>query len=79
MLIVVIYIIPKGQAAGSFRFLNLHHYMGITMGSVLIEQNSLSQSGEVIFKKESYESLLTSDVQEKFLVIAKEQATMLAA
>ena len=35
------------------------------MGSVLIEQNSLSQSGKVIFKKESYEALLTSDVQEK--------------
>ena len=49
------------------------------MGSVLIEQNSLSQSGKVIFKKESYEALLTSDVQEKLLVIAKEQATMLAA
>ena len=49
------------------------------MGSVLIEQNSLSQSGTVIFKKESYEALLTSDVQEKLLVIAKEQATMLAA
>ena len=49
------------------------------MGSVLIEQNSLSQSGKVIFKKESYEDLLTSDVQEKLLVIAKEQATMLDA
>ena len=49
------------------------------MGFVLIEQNSLSQSGKVIFKKESYEALLTSDVQEKLLVIAKEQATMLAA
>ena len=49
------------------------------MGSVLIERNSLSQSGKVIFKKESYEALLTSDVQEKLLVIAKEQATMLAA
>ena len=49
------------------------------MGSVLIEQNSLSQSGKVIFKKESYEALLTSDVQEKLLVIAKEQASMLAA
>lgn len=49
------------------------------MDSVLIEQNSLSQSGKVIFKKESYEALLTSDVQEKLLVIAKEQATMLAA
>lgn len=49
------------------------------MGSVLIEQNSLSQSGKVIFKKESYEALLTSDVQEKLLFIAKEQATMLAA
>ena len=49
------------------------------MGSVLIERNSLSQSGKVIFKKESYEALLTSDIQEKLLVIAKEQATMLAA
>lgn len=49
------------------------------MGSVLIEQNSLNQSGKVIFKKESYEALLISDVQEKLLVIAKEQATMLAA
>lgn len=49
------------------------------MGSVLIEQNRLSQSGKVIFKKESYEALLTSDVQEKLLVIAKEQATMLVA
>ena len=49
------------------------------MGSVLIEQNSLRQSGKVIFKKESYEALLTSDVQEKLLAIAKEQATMLAA
>ena len=27
MLIVVIYIIPEGRAAGSFRFLNLHHYI----------------------------------------------------
>jgi len=26
-----IYIIPEGRAAGSFRFLNLHHYMGITL------------------------------------------------
>lgn len=49
------------------------------MGSVLTEQNSLSQSGKVIFKKKCYEALLTSDVQEKLLVIAKEQATMLAA
>ena len=49
------------------------------VGSVLVEQNSLSQPGKVIFKKESYEALLTSDVQEKLLVIAKEQATMLAA
>jgi len=30
MLIVVIYIMPEGRAAGSFRFLNLRHYMGIT-------------------------------------------------
>ena len=30
MLIVVIYIIPEGRAAGSFQFLNLYHYMGIT-------------------------------------------------
>lgn len=49
------------------------------MGSVLIEQNSLSQSGKIIFKKESYEALLTSDVQEKLLIIAKEQASMLVA
>lgn len=49
------------------------------MGSVLIEQNSLSQSGKIIFKKESYEALLTSDVQEKLLIIAKEQAAMLVA
>ena len=48
-------------------------------GSVLIEQNRPPQSGKVIFKKESYEALVTSDVQEKLLVIAKEQATMLAA
>ena len=38
MLIVVIYIIPEGRAAGSFRFLNLHHYMGIT-GSVEVTLN----------------------------------------
>ena len=31
MLIVVIYIIPEGRPADSFRFLNLHHYMGITL------------------------------------------------
>ena len=49
------------------------------MGSVLIEQNSLSQSGKIIFKKESCEALLTSDVQEKLLVIAKEHASMLTA
>lgn len=49
------------------------------MGSVLIEQNSLSQSGKVIFKKGSYEALLTSDFQEKLWVIVKEQATMLTA
>ena len=31
MLIVVIYLIPAGRAAGSFRFLNLYHYTGITI------------------------------------------------
>ena len=49
------------------------------MGSVLIEQNSLSQSGKVIFKKESYEALLISDAQARLLVIVKEQAAGRAA
>lgn len=38
------------------------------MGSVLIEQYSLSQLGKVIFKKKSYEALLTSDIQENCLL-----------
>ena len=38
MLIVVIYIIPEGRAAGSFRFLNLHHYMGITLVNACVHR-----------------------------------------
>lgn len=49
------------------------------IGSALIERNGLRQSEKVIVKQESVEALLTSNVQEKLLVIAKEQATMLVA
>ena len=49
------------------------------IGSALIEQNSLRQSGKDIVKQETFEVLLTSDVRKKLFVIAREQATMLAA
>ena len=42
MLIVVIYIIPEGRAAGSFQFLNLHHYMGITDKTVIMIAHHLN-------------------------------------
>ena len=50
MLIVVIYIIPEGQPAGSFRFLNLHHYMGITLHFYLDELGMQFWSAR-LFKK----------------------------
>lgn len=43
MLIAVIYIIPEGRAAGSFRFLNLRHYMGITGMYSTIGENQVSR------------------------------------
>ena len=44
MLIVVIYIIPEGRAAGFFQFLNLHHYMGITeTGNMYLRMQGIRQ------------------------------------
>ena len=49
------------------------------MGSVLIEQNSISQARKAIFSKESYQGLLKSDVRNQLHLIAEEQAALLAA
>ena len=49
------------------------------MGSVLIEQNSISQARKAIFSKESYQRLLKSDVRNHLHLIAEEQAALLAA
>lgn len=43
MLIEEIYVIPEGRAAGSFRFLNLHQYMGITGMYSTIGENQVSR------------------------------------
>ena len=49
------------------------------MGSVLMEQNSISQARKAIFSKESYQKLLRSDVRIHLHLIAEEQAALLAA
>ena len=49
------------------------------MGSVLMEQNSISQARKAIFSKESYQNLLKSDVRSHLHLIAEEQAALLAA
>lgn len=49
------------------------------IGSVLIEQNSLSQARKAIFSKEAYQSLLESDIRDKLHLIAEEQTALLAA
>ena len=49
------------------------------MGSVLMEQNSISQARKAIFSKESYQRLLKSDVRNHLHLIAEEQAALLAA
>ena len=49
------------------------------MGSVLIEQNSVSQARKAIFSKDSYQKLLGSDVRDHLHLIAKKQAALLAA
>ena len=49
------------------------------MGSVLIEQNSISQSRKAIFSQQAYQNLLGSDAKDQFHRIAEEQASLLAA
>ena len=49
------------------------------MGSVLMEQNCISQARKAIFSKESYQKLLKSDVRNHLHLIAEEQAALLAA
>ena len=49
------------------------------MGSVLMEQNSISQTRKAIFSKESYQRLPKSDVRSHLHLIAEEQAALLAA
>ena len=49
------------------------------MGSVLMEQNSISQARKAIFSKGSYQGLLKSDVRNHLHLIAEEQAALLAA
>ena len=49
------------------------------MGSVLMEQNSISQARKAIFSKESYQKLLKSDARNHLHQIAEEQAALLAA
>ena len=49
------------------------------IGSVLVEQNSISQTRKAIFSKESYQKLTESDTKEKLHVIAQEQGNLLAA
>ena len=49
------------------------------IGSVPMEQNSISQARKSIFSKESYRNLLKSDVRSHLYLIAEEQAALLAA
>lgn len=49
------------------------------MGSVLIEQNSISQARKAIFSKDSYQKLLESDSRDQLHKIAEEQRSLLAA
>ena len=49
------------------------------MGSILMEQKSISQARKAIFSKESYQNLLKSDVRSRLHLIAEEQAALLAA
>ncbi|WP_194610430.1 hypothetical protein [Clostridium vitabionis] len=49
------------------------------LGSVLMEQNSISQARKAIFIRESYQNLLKSDVRSHLHLIAEEHAALLAA
>lgn len=49
------------------------------MGSVLIEQNSISQARKSIFREEVYQKLLESNVREELHHIAEEQTVLLFA
>ena len=49
------------------------------IGSVLMEQNSISQARKAIFSKESYQNLLKSDIRSHLHLIAEEQAALLVA
>ncbi len=49
------------------------------IGSVLIEENNRNLGVRKIFSKESYAELLHSDVKNKLVFVAKEQAALLAA
>ena len=49
------------------------------IGSLLIELNDNMQSKKVIFKYEKYESLVSSDIPDRFRAIAEEQKQMRAA
>ena len=49
------------------------------IGSVLIDQNDICQSGRAIFSKESYRKLMSTDVLATFHRIALEQTAFLAA
>lgn len=43
---VAITIIPEGRAAGSFQFLNLHHYKGTTVQA--LEKHGMKDKGGTI-------------------------------
>lgn len=49
------------------------------MGSVLIEQNGISQSRKAIFSKQAYQNLPGSDAREQLHRTAEEQASLLVA
>ena len=49
------------------------------MGSVLIEQNSISQARKSIFGEDAYQKLLESNVREELHHIAEEQTALLSA
>ena len=49
------------------------------MGSVLIEQNSISQARKSIFGEDAHQRLLESNVREKLHHIAEEQTVLLSA
>ena len=49
------------------------------IGSVLIDQNDICQSGRAVFSKESYRKLMSTDVLATFHRIALEQTAFLAA